>query len=94
MSGGHGASTILMAQAFPNATFIGFDCHEPSIARAAKAGSEAGVAERCHFEVAAASDYPGENYDLVTFFDCRTTWETRLAPLGTYESRWRRTGRG
>ncbi len=67
---GHGASTILMAGAFPNSTFVGFDYHDASIARAREAAREAGVAERVRFEVAAARDYPGDRYDLVTFFDC------------------------
>jgi 2-polyprenyl-3-methyl-5-hydroxy-6-metoxy-1,4-benzoquinol methylase len=67
---GHGASTIILAQEFPNATFVGFDYHQPSIEAARKAAAEAGVADRVRFEVAAAKDYPGDGYDLVTFFDC------------------------
>lgn len=56
---GHGASTIVMAQAFPASRFVGFDYHEASIAVARKAAAEAGVAERVSFEVAGAKDYPG-----------------------------------
>jgi 2-polyprenyl-3-methyl-5-hydroxy-6-metoxy-1,4-benzoquinol methylase len=67
---GHGASTILMAQAFPNSTFVGFDYHLASVHRAEQLAKEAGLADRCRFEVGAAKDYPGNNYDLVTFFDC------------------------
>lgn len=67
---GHGASTILMAQAYPKSRFEGFDYHEPSIARAREAADAAGVADRVHFSVAGAKDYPGKAYDLVTFFDC------------------------
>src|SRR4051794_3711242 len=67
---GHGASTIIMAEAFPNSEFWGFDYHEASIARAREAAEEAGVAERIEFAVAAAKDYPGEGYDLVCVFDC------------------------
>ncbi|ADV82939.1 class I SAM-dependent methyltransferase [Terriglobus saanensis] len=67
---GHGASTIIMAQAYPNATFAGFDYHEPSIRYANDAAARAGVADRVHFEVASSTAYPGKNYDLVTFFDC------------------------
>jgi 2-polyprenyl-3-methyl-5-hydroxy-6-metoxy-1,4-benzoquinol methylase len=67
---GHGASTALMAQAYPASTFIGFDYHEPSIARAREAATQAGVADRVQFEVARAKDYPGRDYDFVTFFDC------------------------
>jgi SAM-dependent methyltransferase len=66
---GHGASVILMAQAYPKSEFIGFDYHEPSIIRARESAHEAGVADRAHFERASAKDYPG-TYDLVAFFDC------------------------
>ncbi|MDQ4042474.1 MAG: methyltransferase domain-containing protein, partial [Actinomycetota bacterium] len=65
---GHGASTIILAQEYPNSTFFGFDYHEPSIAAARKAASEAGVTDRCSFEVASAKEYPGEGYDLVAVF--------------------------
>jgi SAM-dependent methyltransferase len=67
---GHGASTILMAQAYPRSSFWGFDYHEPSVERARRAALEAGVSDRVHFEVAAAKDYPGRDYDLIAFFDC------------------------
>jgi len=67
---GYGASTIITAEAYPNSTFVGFDYHEPSVAAARKAASEAGVADRCSFEVAPAKEYPGKDYDLVAFFDC------------------------
>jgi SAM-dependent methyltransferase len=67
---GHGSSTILMAQAFPNSTFVGSDYHEGSIATARERAREAGVSERVTFEVAAAAEHPGEGYDLVTMFDC------------------------
>jgi SAM-dependent methyltransferase len=66
---GHGSSTILMAKAFPKSSFIGFDYHQPSLDRAAEAAREAGVAN-VRFQRAAAKEYPGENYDLVAFFDC------------------------
>jgi SAM-dependent methyltransferase len=67
---GHGASTILMAQAYQRSTFTGFDYHEASIERARIAADEAGVAERVNFEVASAKNYPGRDYDFVAFFDC------------------------
>jgi SAM-dependent methyltransferase len=67
---GHGVSTILMARAFPNAQFIGFDYHAPSIEAARDAAEAAGVADRVVFEVAAAKQFPGRGYDLVAFFDC------------------------
>src|SRR2546426_717710 len=67
---GHGASTILLAEAYPSSTFVGFDYHEPSISWARKAASRAGVADRVRFEVASSTAYPGKGYDLVAFFDC------------------------
>ncbi len=67
---GHGASTILMAQAYPASTFIGFDYHAPSVDWARKVAAEAGVADRVRFEVASAKDFPGTDYDLIAFFDC------------------------
>ena len=67
---GHGASTVIMAEAFPNSEFFGFDYHEASIKRAREAAEEAGVADRVSFAVASAKDYPGEGYDLVCVFDC------------------------
>ena len=67
---GRGASTIIMAQAYPGSTFIGFDYHPESIEAARKSAADAGVADRCTFEVASAKDYPGTDYDLVCHFDC------------------------
>ncbi|HEY6394355.1 MAG TPA: class I SAM-dependent methyltransferase, partial [Candidatus Binataceae bacterium] len=66
---GHGASTVLMAQAYPNSRFAGFDYHQPSIDRAKRAAQDAGVSDRVRFEQASAKEYSG-NYDLVAFFDC------------------------
>jgi 2-polyprenyl-3-methyl-5-hydroxy-6-metoxy-1,4-benzoquinol methylase len=66
---GHGASTILMAQSYPQSTFIGFDYHEPSIEYARRKANQAGVSNRVTFEVAKAKNYPGTEYDLVAFFD-------------------------
>jgi SAM-dependent methyltransferase len=67
---GHGASTIIMAQAFPASSFAGFDYHAPSIEVARASAAKAGVAGRVRFEVATAKDYPGRDYDLVAVFDC------------------------
>jgi SAM-dependent methyltransferase len=67
---GHGASTLILAEAFPNSAFHGFDYHQPSIERARRAAEERGISDRVHFEVAPAKSYPGEDYDLVAFFDC------------------------
>src|ERR1700693_2559664 len=66
---GHGASTILLAKAFPKSKFFGFDYHQPSFDRAREIAREEGVADRAIFERAAAKDYPG-TFDLVAFFDC------------------------
>jgi SAM-dependent methyltransferase len=67
---GHGASTILMAKAYPNSTFLGFDYHHDSIETARVRAREAGVAERISFATAPAAGYPGGEFDLVTMFDC------------------------
>ena len=66
---GHGASTILMAQAFPKSTFVGSDYHPESIETARQRAAEAGVSDRIRFEVAPANAYTGSNFDLVTIFD-------------------------
>ena len=67
---GLGASTILMAQAFPQSEFIGFDYHAKSIELARERAREAGIADRVKFDVAKAKDFPGKDYDFITFFDC------------------------
>jgi SAM-dependent methyltransferase len=67
---GHGASTIIMAEAFPNSEFFGFDYHAASIERAHQAAKEAGVDDRITFATDAAKEYPGHGYDLVCVFDC------------------------
>ncbi|MGC1551074.1 MAG: class I SAM-dependent methyltransferase [Rhodanobacter sp.] len=66
---GHGASTVLMAKAFPQSQFIGYDYHAPSIDMARKRATAAG-ASNAHFEQADASSYPGKDFDLIAFFDC------------------------
>jgi SAM-dependent methyltransferase len=67
---GHGASTILMAQAYPKSQFTGFDYHGPSIEAARAAARRAGVTDRVTFQQTSAKEYPGSGYDLVAFFDC------------------------
>ncbi len=67
---GHGASTVLMAEAFPLSSFLGTDYHAGSIDTARRRARSAGVAERVSFERAPASSFPGRDYDLVTMFDC------------------------
>ncbi|MEA2478246.1 MAG: hypothetical protein QOJ07_168 [Thermoleophilaceae bacterium] len=67
---GHGASTILMALAFPSSTFDASDDHVGSIATAYRRADAAGVAGRVRFHAEAAGAYSGAGFDLVTMFDC------------------------
>jgi 2-polyprenyl-3-methyl-5-hydroxy-6-metoxy-1,4-benzoquinol methylase len=67
---GLGASTILMAKSFPKSKFFGFDYHDKSIETAKERARDAGVADRIEFKTAKAKEYPGKDYDFVTFFDC------------------------
>jgi len=67
---GLGASTILMAQAFPASTFSGYDYHEASIDAARQRAEDARVSDRVQFEVASGQVFPGDGYDLVAMFDC------------------------
>jgi SAM-dependent methyltransferase len=67
---GHGASTLIMAEAYPESQFTGFDYHEPSIAHARDAARQAGLQSRVSFDVATAKSFPGSGYDLVAVFDC------------------------
>ena len=66
---GHGASTVLLAEAYPASTVVGFDAHEGSIDAALKRAADAGLADRVRFEVASATTFEGD-FDLVCFFDC------------------------
>ena len=66
---GHGASTLLLAESYPEATVTGFDYHQASVDIARKRAAEAGLADRVRFEVASAQDFPGAGYDLVCIFD-------------------------
>lgn len=67
---GHGVSTLLMAEAFPESEFVGFDYHPASIEDARARAQHAALDDRLRFEVASAKDFPGTAYDLVTLFDC------------------------
>ena len=69
---GHGASTLILARAYPRSSFVGFDNHEASILRARQAAADAGLNDRVTFEVAGANAYPAplSGYELVAFFDC------------------------
>ena len=66
---GHGVSTVVMAQAFPNSEFIGYDFHDESLVHASALAKEAGVTN-ISFKMASAKTFPADGYDLVTFFDC------------------------
>lgn len=67
---GKGASTLLMAQAFPKSSFFGFDYHDKSIEGARESAKREGLADRITFEIASAKNYPGTDYDFVAVFDC------------------------
>jgi SAM-dependent methyltransferase len=67
---GYGHSTALMANAFPRSRFYGFDVHSGSIDEARRNAADAGLASRASFDVARATDYAGNNYGLICFFDC------------------------
>jgi SAM-dependent methyltransferase len=67
---GHGASTILMAEAFPKSKFVGFDYHPASISTANERAKKRGLSDRVRFEVADATSFPGSGYGFVTHFDC------------------------
>lgn len=67
---GKGASTLLMAKAFPNSHFFGFDSHDKSVEAARESAKREGVSDRVTFEVAKAKEFPGRNYDFAAVFDC------------------------
>jgi 2-polyprenyl-3-methyl-5-hydroxy-6-metoxy-1,4-benzoquinol methylase len=82
---GLGASTILMAKAYPKSRFVGFDYHAASIELAKQRAKDAGVSDRVTFEVARSTEFPGKGYDLITHFDCLHDMED---PVGA--ARWAR----
>ncbi len=67
---GYGHSTIIMAKAFPNSHLFGFDYHQESIDEARTIAAEEGVADRVHFEVATAKNFPDNRYSLICYLDC------------------------
>src|SRR3974390_2255374 len=67
---GKGASTLLMAKAYPKSRFFGFDYHDKSIEGARETAKREGISDRVSFEVSKAKEFPGENYDFVAVFDC------------------------
>ena len=75
---GHGASTVVLASAYPNSTFVGYDYHAPSLEAARTAAQNAGVAERVEFRLRDATSVAGP-FDLIAFFDC---WHDTADPLG------------
>lgn len=91
---GHGASTLIMAKAYPNSTFVGYDYHPESIAKANESARAAGLSSRVSFVVSGSKDFGGGPFDLVTSFDClhdmgdpagcaAQVWQ-RLAPGGSW----------
>ena len=66
---GHGSSTMIMSKAYPKSSFVGYDYHKESISRAREIAKKEGLSDRVKFEVAAAKNYPGKDFDLVTVFD-------------------------
>lgn len=75
---GYGTSTLILAEAYPASSFVGYDYHAPSVQAARAAAADAGLADRVSFQVAQASELSGR-YDLITFFDC---WHDTADPLG------------
>jgi SAM-dependent methyltransferase len=67
---GVGFSTLLMAQAYPESSFVGYDFHEPSIDEARRHAGEHGLGDRVRFEVATAKDIAEQGFDLITMYDC------------------------
>ncbi|MEZ4497025.1 MAG: class I SAM-dependent methyltransferase [Thermomicrobiales bacterium] len=83
---GHGASTLIMAKAFPRSRFFGYDFHAASIERARELANQEGLGDRVLFDVADAAEYPGGSYDLVTYFDCLHDLGD---PIGAMRQTWR-----
>jgi 2-polyprenyl-3-methyl-5-hydroxy-6-metoxy-1,4-benzoquinol methylase len=67
---GVGFSTLLMAEAYPESNFVGYDFHEPSIDEARRHAGEHGLGDRVRFEVATAKDIAEQGFDLITMYDC------------------------
>lgn len=90
---GYGHSTLLMAQAYPASSFVGYDYHPASVEAARALTTDAGMSDRVTFEVAAGGDFPGTGFDLIAYFDCLhdmgdptgalTHTRNALAPEGT-----------
>lgn len=91
---GLGASTMLMAKAFPKSHFFGFDYHDKSIEAARESAKREGVADRVTFEVAKAKEYPGKDYDFVAVFDACMTWATPSVLPPTFDAPYDQTEHG
>ena len=90
---GHGVSTLVMAAAFPQSEFIGFDFHGPSVARANVLAAESGLTN-VRFEEASVKDFPGTDFDLIAFFDCLHDMGDPVgATHSTADKRSKKTGR-
>lgn len=70
IASGHGASTVILAEAFPNSSFVGYDYHEESVDIANQRAKDAGLSDRLQFKVASATEFDGGPYDLAMAFDC------------------------
>ena len=79
---GHGVPLILLAQAYPASTFVGFDYHAPSIETARQRAAQAGVADRVTFEVAGADDFENAGFDLICVFNALHEWGDPIAAAG------------
>ena len=91
---GHGASTIIMAKAFPKSTFVGFDYHAASIERARERARQAGVADRVQLRGRSREGFPGTGYDLVAYFDCLHDMGDPVGAARHVRQRSRRTAPG
>lgn len=79
---GYGAALILLAEAYPASTFVGFDSHAGSIEAARRAAADAGLGERVTFEVAGADDFSGTDYDLICVFNALHEWGDPVRAAG------------
>jgi len=91
---GVGFSTLLMAEAWPESSFTGYDFHEPSIVEARRHAADHGLGERVRFEVATAKEIAGREFDLVTMYDCLHDMAIRAAAPPICGASWRRAAAG
>ena len=79
---GYGAPLLLLAEAFPSSTFVGFDAHAGSVEAARQAAAEAGVSDRVRFEVAGCEEFGGSGYDLICVFNALHEWGDPVRAAG------------